>query len=44
MKPVIDKIDRKLLLEELTSDKLLRPTNKGGNEIYIVDAFDSPNT
>lgn len=44
MKPVIDKIDRKLLLEELTSDKLLRSTNKGGNEIYIVDAFDSPNT
>lgn len=42
MTPVIDRIDRSALLAELTPDKLLRRTNKGGNEIYIVDAADSP--
>lgn len=44
MQPIIDKIDRKLLLEELTPDKFLRSTNKGGNELYVVDAFNAPNT
>lgn len=29
---------------ELTRDKLLRHANKGVNEVYVVDAFNSPNT
>lgn len=43
MRPVIEKIDRQLLIDELTPDKLLRTTNKGGNEVYITDARESPN-
>lgn len=44
MQPIIDRIDRELLLRELTPDKMLCTSNKGGNEIYVVDAFNSPNT
>lgn len=44
MQPIIDKTDPDLIVAELTPDKLLRPTNKGDNEIYIIDAFNSPNT
>lgn len=44
MQPVIDKIDRDLILAELTPDRFLRHTNKGSNEIYVVDAFNAPNT
>lgn len=29
-------------MAELTHDKLLRKTNKGGNEIYVITHFDSP--
>ncbi len=29
---------------ELTSDRFLRTTRKGGNEIYIVDCYNAPNT
>lgn len=43
MEPIIDKVDTGLLLQELTPDKFLRNSNKGGNEIYIVDAHNSPN-
>lgn len=42
--PIIDKIDRQLILAELTPERLLRRTNKGDNEIYVVDAFNAPNT
>lgn len=44
MEPIIDKTDPALIIAELTPDKLLRPTNKGDNEIYVVDAFNAPNT
>ena len=44
MEKIIDPVDPKLILSELTPDKRLRITNKGDNEIYIVDAFNSPNT
>lgn len=44
MKPIIEKIDRELIESELTPDRLLRVSNKGGNEIYVVDAFNAPNT
>lgn len=43
MEKIIDPVEVSLLKAELTADKKLRNTNKGGNEIYIVDAHDSPN-
>ncbi len=43
MEEIIPKIDRKLLKEELTKDKLLRKTNKSGNEIYLFTAHTAPN-
>ncbi len=44
MRPVIDKTDPALIEAELTPDRLLRRSNKGDNEIYVVDAFNAPNT
>lgn len=41
---IIDPVSTKLLLAELTPDKLLRETNKGNNLIYVVDAHSAPNT
>lgn len=41
---IIDPVPTSLILEELTPDRLLRRTNRGDNEIYIVDAYNSPNT
>ncbi len=43
MKNVIEAVDRELIMEELTANKFLRPTNKAGNEIYVITAHDSPN-
>jgi hypothetical protein len=42
MQDVINPVERGLLKAELTSEKLLRRTNKSNNEIYIVTAHDSP--
>ncbi len=42
MDPIIEPVDRSLILEELTAEKLLRKTNNGGNEIYVVTAHNSP--
>ena len=42
MKPIIHEIPRKELEEELTEDKFVRITNKAENELYIIDAHDSP--
>ncbi len=44
MKPIIAPISPELIKAELTPEKKLRDTNKGGNEIYIVNHHDSPNT
>ncbi len=44
MQKIIDKIDRRSILEELTPEHLLRHSNKADNEIYVVDAFNAPNT
>ncbi len=44
MKDVIPPVARELIEAELTEEKRLRHTNKGDNDIYIVDAFTSPNT
>lgn len=43
MEPIISPIDTELIKSELTPAKKLRDTNKGHNEIYIVNHFDSPN-
>lgn len=41
--PIIDPVDPAILEAELTADTLLRPTNKGGNFIHVVDAASAPN-
>lgn len=43
MELIIDPVDRLLLKQELSADKLLRKTNNGGNEIYVTTALQSPN-
>ncbi|MDE6768572.1 MAG: GNAT family N-acetyltransferase [Muribaculaceae bacterium] len=44
MEKIIDPVDRELIISELTPDRLLRQANKGANEVYVVDAFNAPNT
>ena len=43
MEKIIDPVSVELLEAELTPDKKLCDTNKGGNVIYVIDAHDSPN-
>ena len=43
MKDIIAPVPKAALVAELTPDKLLRKTNKGDNEIYIITYHDSPN-
>ncbi|MBD5283187.1 MAG: GNAT family N-acetyltransferase [Bacteroides sp.] len=43
MEEVIEKVDRRAIEAELTPERFLRPTNKAGNEIYVVDAVSAPN-
>lgn len=40
---VIQPIDKKILESELTSERFVRTTNNGANEIYILTHHDSPN-
>ena len=42
MKEIVPPVPREEIYAELTPDKLMRKTNKGGNEIYVVTAQDSP--
>lgn len=42
MQPIIEKVDRKLLLAELSNDIFVRPTNNGQNEIHIFNGNSSP--
>lgn len=42
MKEIISKIPTHEIEAELTEEKFMRDTNKGGNKIYIVTAHDSP--
>ena len=44
MEKIIDRVDRDLIMSELTHDRMLRHANKGDNEVYVVDAFNAPNT
>ena len=39
---IIDPIDIRLIEKELTPERFLRKTNKADNEIYVVDAHNSP--
>ena len=39
MQPIIEKINPEIIKQELTPERFLRHTNKGGNEIYVIDAF-----
>ena len=41
---VIDEVPVSLLEAELNESTFLRKSNKGGNELYVVDAHTSPNT
>lgn len=41
---IIDPIPVQLIEAELTADTFLRHSNKGGNELYVVDAHTAPNT
>jgi hypothetical protein len=43
MEPLIAPVDKRLLLQELTEDKLLRKSNFGNTEIYVFSHEDSPN-
>lgn len=43
MEPIINPVDRKLIIKELTSQKYIRNTRKGDNELYEVTYKDSPN-
>ena len=42
MKEIIAPLPRKKIYDELTPEKLLRKTNKGGNEIYVITHHNSP--
>lgn len=39
---IIDPVDIRLIEQELTPERFLRKTNKANNEIYVVDAHNSP--
>lgn len=41
---ILNPVSRKKLIEELTDDKLLRKTTKGGNEIFSFRMSEAPNT
>ena len=43
MEKIIDPISVDLLEAELTPDKKLCDTNKGGNVVYVIDAHNAPN-
>ncbi len=44
MKDIAAPVAKEAIMMELTPDKLLRRTNKGDNEIFVVTYHDSPNT
>ncbi len=44
MEPVIHPVDRKLITEELSTEKFIRNTRKGDNKLYEITAQNAPNT
>ncbi|MBQ9592142.1 MAG: GNAT family N-acetyltransferase [Paludibacteraceae bacterium] len=43
MKKIIAPVDRDLIKQELTAERFVRNTNKGGNQIYIITQAQAPN-
>ena len=43
-KDIIQPVDRALIEAELTPERFVRKTNKGGNKIYILNHHNAPNT
>ena len=43
MEPITDPVSRDKIIEELTPSRFVRKTNNAGNELYIIDHFNSPN-
>jgi hypothetical protein len=43
MQEIIEKVSREALQDELRKDRFVRLTNNGNNEIYIINAHNSPN-
>ena len=43
MKKIINPIEKSILKAEITAEKFIRQTRKGGNEIYSVNQHNSPN-
>ena len=43
MEKIIDRVDRKLIMGELTEERFLRNTSKLRNQLYLVDAHNAPN-
>ena len=44
MNPVIAPVERRIIEQELTPDKFIRHTSKGGNVLYEITAHNAPNT
>ncbi|OEK05596.1 hemolysin [Roseivirga misakiensis] len=44
MQAIVPPVERSLIEQELNADRFIRNTNKGGNEIYIINHHNSPNT
>lgn len=42
--PIIEPVALSLIESELTPERFIRTTNKGGNEIYVIDAQSCPDT
>lgn len=42
MKPIAAQLPKEQIIAELTSDRLLRKTNNGNNEVYLFDSIASP--
>jgi len=43
-KAIIEPVERDLIVSELTKDRFVRNSSKGGYEIYIVNAHNAPHT
>jgi len=43
MEPIIAPVPKERIMQELTEEKRLRNTNRGGNVLYVCTAHDSPN-
>jgi len=44
MQDIIKPVEKSEIKKELTSDKFLRHTNYGNNELYVISSHDAPNT